>query len=256
MLFCSPLLALPFLLITGYGSMNQISPPSQFSHQPYVQPAEPGISLLVFSATRGFRHASIPDGIKALKKIAAKNNWQITATEDSSYFTTEKLNTYNAVILLNTTGTVFGSKEKAALQQYVQNGGGIAGIHAAADCEYEWPWYNQLIGGYFESHPEIQTAAILVKEKHPSTAHLGNKWLHKDEWYNYKSVSPAIKVLLELDEKSYRGGNMNGSHPIAWHQEFDGGKVFYTGLGHTSEAYEDEKFLMHLENGIRGVVKK
>lgn len=224
--------------------------------EPTNTPAEIKNTILVFSATRGFRHASIPDGIKAIGRIAEKNNWKMVATEDSSVFNSNNLEQFSAVILLNTTGNVFGPREEAALQQYVKTGGGVVGVHAAADCEYDWPWYNQLIGGYFESHPAIQSATLVVKERHPSTGHLASSWIHKDEWYNYKSVSPSIKVLLELDEKSYEGGKMGASHPIAWYQEFDGGRVFYTGLGHTSEAYQDEKFLMHLENGIRWGMKK
>ncbi len=250
LLFFSPVLAAALLLQDA----PLPSPKAIGSGSTTVQQSRK--SILVFSATRGFRHASIPDGIKAIQKIGARNNWDITATEDSSVFNAENLKKFHAIVLLNTTGNVFGKNEEAALQQYVRSGGGVAGIHAAADCEYEWPWYNQLIGGYFESHPAIQTASILVKEKHPATAHLGSSWLHKDEWYNYKSVSPAIKVLLELDEKSYQGGKMGSYHPIAWYQDFDGGKMFYTGLGHTSEAYQDEKFLMHVENGIREIIKK
>ena len=228
----------------------------------FAQPDQPektlqtGNKILVFSATRGFRHESIPDGIKAIGMIATKNNWKMVTTEDSSVFNSDNLKQFSAIVLLNTTGNVFGPKEEAALQQYVKAGGGIVGIHAAADCEYDWPWYNQLIGGYFESHPATQSARLVVKERHPATAHLGSSWIHKDEWYNYKSVSPSIKVLLELDEKSYEGGKMGASHPIAWYQEFDGGRLFYTGLGHTSETYQDEKFLMHVTEGIRWAMKK
>ena len=236
----------PLLLLTAFFAL-----PDQSG-----SPAKTENTILVFSATRGFRHASIPDGIKSIGTIAAKNNWKMVATEDSSVFNTNNLKQFSAIILLNNTGNVFGPNEEAALQQYVRSGGGIIGIHAAADCEYDWPWYNQLIGGYFESHPAIQSATLMVKEKHPATAHLGSSWIHKDEWYNYKSVSSAIKVLLELDEKSYEGGKMGASHPIAWYQEFDGGRLFYTGLGHTSEAYQDEKFLMHVAEGIRWAMKK
>jgi type 1 glutamine amidotransferase len=236
----------PLLLLTAIIAQSDQS----------ASPAQAENTILVFSATRGFRHASIPDGIKAIGAIASKNHWKMVATEDSSVFNNSNLKQFSVVVLLNTTGNVFGPNEEAALQQYVRSGGGVIGIHAAADCEYEWPWYNQLIGGYFESHPAIQSATLVVKEKHPATAHLGSSWIHKDEWYNYKSVSPAIKVLLELDEKSYEGGKMGSSHPIAWYQEFDGGRLFYTGLGHTSEAYQDEKFIMHVTEGIRWAMKK
>ncbi|MBC6490055.1 ThuA domain-containing protein [Flavihumibacter stibioxidans] len=215
---------------------------------------KPGI--LLYSATKGFRHSSIPDGIEAIQKMAVVHNWKITATEDSLYFSTHDLQQFSAIILLNTTGNIFDSSSERALQQYIRSGGGLAGVHAATDCEYNWPWYNQLIGAYFESHPAIQTATIRVKEKHPSTAHLEGTWVRKDEWYNFKNLSPTVKVLLELDETTYKGGKMGTSHPVGWYQEFEGGKVFYTALGHTKESYTEPAFLKHLEGGILSVMRK
>ena len=127
----------PLLLLASLLNLSSEQPAARQSEEP---------SILVFSATRGFRHASIPDGIKAIGTIAAKNKWTMVATEDSSVFSPEKLGKFSAIVLLNTTGNVFGPKEEAALQQYVRAGGGVVGIHAAADCEYDWPWYNQLMG--------------------------------------------------------------------------------------------------------------
>lgn len=213
-------------------------------------------AILVYSATRGFRHESIADGIAALKKIAAEKKWEIVTTEDSSYFTNENLKKFNALVFLHTTGDVLNEEEQNALMQYIHNGGGLAGIHAAADCEYNWPWYNLLIGAYFESHPAQQVATLKVVDKnHPATAMLPDNWVRKDEWYNFKSVSPDIKVLLNLEETSYQGGKMGSFHPSAWYHSFEGGKVFYTALGHTRESYTEPLFLAHITAGIESVMK-
>lgn len=212
--------------------------------------------ILVYSATRGFRHSSIEKGIEAIKKIAQTNHWDVTATEDSSYFSEGKISGYSGIILLSTTGNVFDTRGEKALQDYVHAGGGIAGIHAATDCEYDWPWYNQMMGAYFESHPEQQVATLhKTAIKHPATAMLPQDWSRKDEWYNFKNFNDKVKVILVLDEGTYKGGKMNGYHPAAWYQDFEGGKVFYTTLGHTDESYSEPLFLQHLEAGIKSVVK-
>ena len=126
------------------------------------------------------------------------------------------------------------------------------GVHAAADTEYEWPWYGKLVGAYFKSHPKQQKAKIeVVDRNHASTSHLEKTWMHFDEWYNYKDINPDIKVIMKLDESSYEGGENGEDHPIAWYHEFDGGRSFYTGLGHTDESYDDPLFRAHLLGGIK-----
>ncbi|WP_255702885.1 ThuA domain-containing protein [Antarcticibacterium sp. 1MA-6-2] len=114
------------------------------------------------------------------------------------------------------------------------------GIHSAADTEYHWPWYGKLVGGYFESHPAVQKASIKVyNTSHPSTKHLPENWERTDEWYNYISLNPDINVLASLDEDTYEGGKNGDDHPIIWYHEYDGGRAFYTGVGHTDESYSE-----------------
>lgn len=134
-------------------------------------------------------------------------------------------------------------------------GGGYVGVHAASDTEYEWPWYGQLVGGYFESHPKTQNATLQVKNpNHPSTKHLPQLWTRTDEWYNFKNLNPKVNVLLTIDESSYEGGKNGSHHPMAWFHEFDGGRAFYTALGHTEASYKDPLFLKHLTGGILYVI--
>lgn len=214
-------------------------------------------AILVFSKTAAFRHDCIPTGLKALKKLAAQANIQVVATEDANAFTTEKLQQFDAIVFFNTTGNVLNNKQQSALEQYIQSGGGFVGIHSAADTEYEWPWYNKLVGAYFDGHPAIQSARLVVEnQNHSSTKMLPKDWQRSDEWYNYKSIYEQINVLIRIDETSYKGGTNGKNHPMAWYHDFDGGRSFYTGLGHTHESYEEELFQAHLLGGIRYAMGK
>ena len=207
--------------------------------------------ILVFSKTAGFEHESIPAGIKAIQKLGAEHDFVVDPTTQSSVFTEDNLKHYDAVVFLNTTGDVLDYKQQAEFERYIQAGGGFVGIHAAADTEYSWPWYGKLVGGYFESHPKVQAASIIVDgADHVSTAHLPEKWERTDEWYNYKDLNPDINVLARLDESSYKGGTNGENHPIAWYHEYDGGRAFYTGGGHTDESFAEPAFLEHLLQGI------
>lgn len=214
-------------------------------------------SVLIFTKTAGFRHASIPKGVQSVSALL--NNAQINTvhTEDSKYFCSDSLAKFNAVIFLNTTGDVLDAAQKAAFEKYIQSGKGFVGIHAASDTEYNWPWYGQLVGGYFNGHPAVQDAEIKVlNQKHLSTKHLQNVWFHRDEWYDFKDVKPGLNILMELNEESYKGGKMGKFHPIAWFQEFDGGRAFYTGLGHTNESYDEEMLQKHILGGVFYVLKR
>ena len=149
---------------------------------------------------------------------------------------------------------VLGADQEQAFKNYINNGGNYMGIHAASDTEYDWPWYGKLVGAYFTSHPNdpnVREAKMnVVNRQHLSTSHLNDTWERNDEWYNYKNINPDMNVLIYLDETSYEGGTNGDNHPIAWYYEFDGGRVFYTGGGHTKESYDEPDFQKHLIGGI------
>lgn len=208
--------------------------------------------VLIFSKTNGYRHESIEAGIAAIKKLGTKNNFAVDATEDSLYLTDATLKKYKTILFLSTTGTVLGKEQELALQNFIHNGGGFVGIHAATDCEYEWPWYVKMIGGNFLSHPQQQIAKLIVVDNtHPSTKHLPATWQRKDEWYNFKNLNPDVTVLIKIDETSYTGGKNGDNHPMAWYHSYEGGKIFYTELGHTNESYSEPLFLQHILGGIQ-----
>jgi type 1 glutamine amidotransferase len=215
--------------------------------------AAPLSKVLVFSKTAGFRHSSIPNGIAAIQQLGAANGFTVTATEDATQFTTANLAQYQAVVWLSTTGDVLDATQQTAFQSYLAAGGGYVGVHAAADTEYDWPWYGGVVGAWFSSHPAIQQATVRVEDRtNPSTAHLAATWSRTDEWYNYRTnPRSAVRVLASLDESSYSGGTMGGDHPITWCQNYGGGRAWYTGLGHTEESYTDPNFTRMLLGGIQ-----
>jgi type 1 glutamine amidotransferase len=221
------------------------------------RPAYKKPAVLIFSRTNGYHHASIATGIAAIKKLGAENGFTVDDTTDSLAFNKSNLNKYAAVIFLSPTGKVFGPKQESAFREYIEKGGGYVGIHAASDCEYNWPWYGKLVGAYFLSHPEQQRAKLAVVDKnHPSTAGLPDIWERFDEWYNFKDLNPDVHVLIRIDESTYTGGKNGAFHPMAWYHDYDGGKAFYTEMGHTDESFSDTLYLRHILGGIRYAMKK
>jgi cytochrome c len=213
--------------------------------------------VLVFSKTSGYRHSAIENGKAAIIKLGQQNGFVVDTTEDAGYFTEDSLKNYSAVVFLNTTGNVLDNYQEADFERYIQSGGGYVGIHAATDCEYDWGWYGRLVGAYFESHPAQQEATLHVADaSHSSTKHLPKDWKRKDEWYNFKKLSTTTHVLLTIDEKTYEGGKNGNNHPMAWYHDYDGGRAFYTELGHTEASYTEENFLKHILGGIQYSIGK
>ncbi|WP_224488349.1 ThuA domain-containing protein [Robertkochia flava] len=213
--------------------------------------------VLVFTKTEGYRHGSISDGVSLIRRLGRNNEFGVDRTEDSEDFNKNDLEKYDLVIFLSTTGDVLNDEQQEAFENYIRAGGSFMGIHAAADTEFDWPWYGNLVGAYFESHPSVQEATIIVEDKgHPSTSFLPDTWERRDEWYNFREMSDEIQVLLTLDEESYEGGENGEYHPIAWYREFDGGRSFYTGGGHTDASFSEPLFEEHVLGGILWCLKR
>jgi hypothetical protein len=233
-----------WVLLILTNCMNTIDPEN---------PPTEKFKVLLFSKTAGFRHDSIPAGIAAIRQLGGENHFDVFATEDASIFSDDSLAKFKAVVFFNTSGDVLDTLQQNAFQKFIRSGGGFVGIHSASDTEYEWPWYGELVGAYFQDHPQIQTANVVVVDTvHQSTSHLPSQWTREDEWYNFRTnPSNTAKVLLQVDEGSYSGGTMGDSHPLAWYHEFDGGRAWYTAMGHTIETYNDALFLRHILGGIQ-----
>jgi type 1 glutamine amidotransferase len=196
--------------------------------------------LLVLTAARGYVHRSTPAAILALHDLGARHGFAVGTTAAPEALRDTRLRDFAAVVLLQTTGDFLDSAEQVALQRYVHGGGNVIGIHAALDAEPEWAWYHRLLGAEFAGHPAVQRATL-----EPGA------WTRTDEWYNYRALPAGVDVLLRVDERSYRGGRMGPSHPVSWRHQFEGGRVWYTAMGHGACSYVEPRFLAHLLDGIR-----
>lgn len=208
---------------------------------------------LVYTRTTDFRHESIATGIATVKRLGARHDFAVKATESQSAFRARNLRRFDVVIFLNTTGNVLGPGRQTAFKRYIRNGGGFVGIHSAADTEHGWPFYLKLLGAEFSNHPAQAQATIHVEDsEHPSTRHLDPTWVRFDEWYNFVSnPRGTAHVLATIDESTYSGGDMGSDHPIAWCQRFQGGRSWYTNSGHRIDTYAEPDYRRHILGGIR-----
>jgi len=214
--------------------------------------------ILVYSGSTGFRHDSIPAAVEALKAIGAKAGFAVDATEDPEVFSADKLGQYQALVLVSTStdpkkpeSEWFTGAKREALQGFLKDGKGVVGLHAAADSHYNWGWYGQMIGGYFERHPKgtPKGTVTVVDAKNPATAKLPKTLERNDEWYYYKDFDPTVHVLVTIDPASIGEGEADvNPNPLVWCHDFGGGRVFYSALGHTSESYS-EPYLVNLLSG-------
>lgn len=235
-------LILSFFLIPFY-SLQNVSE---------AQPSTESVRILIFSKTDGFRHASIEPAIEVVRTMGNQYGFEVDATEDSTWFTEERLNRYDAVFFLNTSMTLFNDEQRDAFERYIRTGGGYVGTHSAADTEYDWPFYGALVGAWFKNHPRVQEGEIVVKSySHPATSVLPPRWTIEDEWYNFRQRPEGVTVLAELDTESMDGSEHPGDHPATWYHTVDQGRAFYTVMGHAESTWEHPHFLNQILGAIR-----
>ncbi|PUZ27204.1 cytochrome c [Chitinophaga costaii] len=209
--------------------------------------------VLVFSKTLRYHHVSIAAGNVAIQRLGLENGFQVDTTTNAAYFTEDSLRHYAAVIFLSTTGNVLDTAQQADLERYIQAGGGYVGIHSASATETDWPWYGHLVGAVFNGHPPqpVPGTVVVAAVNHPATLGMPLRWQRTDEWYNFRNRIDSLQVLLLADETTYAGGTNGTYHPLAWYHNYDGGRSFYTALGHLPEHYQDSLFLHHVLVGIQ-----
>jgi len=224
------------------------------------------INVLVFSKTSGFRHNSISSGLKMMSDLAQERKWVLTATENSDLFTPDFLKTFDVVVFLNPTMDVLNEEQQKSFEAFMNTGKGFVGIHAAADCEYDWAWYGQLNGAFFKTHPKGQTGTVIFENTdHPSMLPFKGMQTYRtfDEWYTFKENPRAkVKVLARLDETSLDAETLKDDkwkmvdHPLIWYQELGQTRSYYTVFGHTPEAFQDPKVKEHIGCAVDWVVKR
>jgi type 1 glutamine amidotransferase len=212
----------------------------------------PNPRVLIFTKTKGFRHDSIETAVQALKQEGASQGYSVTATEDASVFTDTNLTKFDVVAFVLTTGDVLNDTQQKALENFVNQGKGWVGVHSASDTEYEWPWYADLVGAYFKSHPPGgQKLHVQVENRgNLSSWNLPGYWFRADEWYDWRANPRGnVTVLASIDESQYKKPPYQ-DHPISWFHHVGKGRAWYTEMGHYKDCYQEPAFLGHLSGGI------
>lgn len=218
-------------------------------------------ALLIVDAA-GFQHESTFDAVPALQKLAARHDFQLDLKQRARRLTEEKLQEYEVVIMVNTTGDIFNDTEQAAIEKFIQSGKGWVGVHAASDTEYDWKWYTDMVGHMFKIHPKVQTAMVDVHDtSFPGLTSWPERRIWTDEFYEYfeGDKKPGFNYLITIDESTYDvnakwGDNVakghGDFHPMSWYRNYDGGRSWYTNFGHVPAVFSDVAFLEHLYGGI------
>ena len=227
--------------------------------------------VLIFSKTAWYRHPALPELNGFLVRLGAKHNIQMDVTESPEDFS--RLNNYQAIIFSSTTdiGKTLNEQQRKQLKDWYHAGGGIMGLHAAAVHHNTWPWWTELVGCGFNSDSEFVKAKLIVDTKnknHPAVKGFGPTFDYTADWTNHdKSVTglSGVRVLLRVDENSYdpvrdafktRGGKPMGiDHPVSWIREFEGGRFFYTELGHEVKSLNTKFGHQHIIEGLRWITK-
>jgi uncharacterized protein len=216
---------------------------------------------LLFTKTDGFHHESIHEGVAAIRQLANRHHFTVDWHENAAIFNDKALEGYAVIIFLSTTGNILNDEQQAAFEKFIRAGKGFVGIHSASDTEYEWPWYTKMVGMMFKIHPQNQTAYLKVENSNfPGMERFPAKLMWTDEWYEFgPRKADDLKFLLSVDEKSYNpyakwgdneGKGMGNFHPISWYHPYDGGRAFYTALGHIPLTFSDQIFQNHIYGGI------
>ena len=223
--------------------------------------AQDQFNVLLFTKTAGFHHVSINEGVDAIRDLGKRHHFSVDWQESSTVFNARNLEKFQVIIFLNTTGDILDDEQQKAMEDFIRAGKGFVGIHSAADTEYDWDWYTKMLGRMFKIHPKIQTAKLrTVRKNFPGMETTPDSRVWTDEWYQYQEeLSDDLTYLIRVDEKTFDpkvkwgdniGEGMGEFHPMVWYHNYDGGRAYYTGLGHVPATFSDPIFLDQLAGAI------
>ena len=227
------------------------------------------VKVLVYTRNgKGYVHDNIESSVKAIQKLAAEKGFSVVAGDDPSVFTEDNLKQYSFLLFPNTNNDVFETDDqRLAFRRYIESGGGFVGLHSVLGTERNWTWFKMMLGGSFAWHPKFQPLTLkIIDPAHPTAKGVPANWTKGDECYFMKEMYPGIKVVLAHDlshlskdeeEKIQKNvGSFARYYPASWHQQFDGGTIWITTLGHDKKDYEDKTYLNHIFQGMEFVAGK
>lgn len=220
-----------------------------------------GKRILIYTKNgEGYVHENIDKSVATLQILCAEEKIETEVADDPGVFTPKNLARFDAVFFSNSNNEGFDTEEqKRAFQNFCRSGKGFGALHSANATEREWPWYWSLVGGKFVRHAPFQKFdVVVVDSNHPSTSVLPNRWTIEDECYYSFQLNPDIKILLAADmgtvedegKEEYPGETFGNYFPLAWYHTFEGGRQWYSALGHDPDFYDNELFRAHLKGGV------
>ena len=217
-------------------------------------------NVLLFTKTDGFHHKSINEGVTAIREMAEKHHFSLDWHEDAKVINEKNLEKYDVIFFLLTTGNILNDEQQGAMERFIQSGKGFVGVHSASDTEYDWDWYTKMVGRTFHIHPVIQTAELEVLDrKFPGLERMPDNFWWTDEFYEFGTERiDTLNYILSVDGETFdtyanwdeKESREMDFRPMAWYHEYDGGRAFYTALGHVPATYHDRLFLEHIYGGL------
>ena len=223
-----------------------------------------GKKILVFTKNgEGYIHDNIRASIDMFYKLSENEHFKVDTTTNSAVFSSPDLQQYDVVVFSNTNNRVFDNQEeKDGLVRFVRSGKGFMGIHIACGTEREWEWYKQMLGGTFDFHPPFQEFPVWVVDSlHPSSSDIPSPWIIKEELYVMKEMNPTVRIVMVSDfsspgfETSDPMPDTFGKvFPCVWYNTFEGGRQWFTALGHDKNLYNDPVFTGHILGGLKWLI--
>jgi uncharacterized protein len=227
------------------------------------------VKVLVYTKNgKGYVHDNIESAVKAIERLGKEMGFTVVAGNDASVFTEDNLKQYTLLLFANTNNDVFDTNEqRLAFRKYIESGGGFVGLHSVLGTERNWTWFKMMLGGSFVWHPKFQPLKLkVIDASHASAKDVPSTWTKEDECYFMKEMYPGMKVFLAHDLTSIRkeeeekvksnSGSFARYYPAAWYQNFDGGIIWITTLGHDKKDYEDPTYLNHIFQGMKFVASQ
>ena len=223
-----------------------------------------GSNVLVYTKNgKGYVHDNIPSAVACLKEMAAEEKFTVEVTDDATVFSEENLKKYQLIVFTSTNNDVFDTDaQRLAFRHYIEAGGGFVGVHSVTGTERNWTWFKMMLGETFSWHARFQAFSLKKIDKaHPSMAGVPDQWTREDECYFGKELFPGMKVLMVHEVNSLNPadssnikknmGTFAQYYPAVWYQQFEGGNIWVTTLGHSKESYQDATYRNHLLQGLR-----
>lgn len=223
------------------------------------------VKVLVYTKNgKGYVHDNIPSAVKAIQKLGTEKGFQVDVSEDPSVFTEGNLKQYTFLLFPSTNNDVFDTdQQRVAFRRYIEAGGGFVGLHSVIGTERNWTWFKMMLGGTFVWHPKFQPLHIkVIDNQHPSVSGMPSVWTKEDECYFMTEIYPGIRVVMahdlsamnpnekDLERIKTLSENFSNYYPAVWYQDFDGGSIWITTLGHNKKDYEDPMYLNHIFQGM------